>query len=380
MNMKNVVWGGYNLLKKTIKVLKLPTLYYYIMKPFSHKKLFVEDLTKEKGILQSFSSRPLGTSITKNNLITPFTYDLQIIVPAYNVEEYLRECMDSILSQKTKYSYQVILIDDGSTDKTNEIADEYAKYENVVIIHQENCGFSGARNAGLNEIKGNYLMFVDSDDKLPAGSIQTLMSVAMEKEADIVEGGFYTLYEDKLSIYYQHRKFEKVEAEGGLKGFPCGKVFKSSLFGELHFPEGFWFEDSINSFLIWPQVEKAYLITEMVYVYRQRATSISHVAGENTKCIDTYWITEQLMKERESLCLTKDVKYLEKFLRQVVLNMKRIRKMPLKIQKIVFILSSDLMKKYISGIECPSQYKELYTALKNFDFGIYQLYCKTKSL
>ncbi len=83
--------------------------------------------------------------------------------------------MDSILSQETQYTYQVILVDDGSTDSTGSIADEYAADPRVQVIHQANKGFSGARNAGFNHIVGEYIAFVASDDILMSGAIEALM-------------------------------------------------------------------------------------------------------------------------------------------------------------------------------------------------------------
>ena len=94
-------------------------------------------------ILENFSSKPKGSCIRENALSCPFSCDLQIIVPAYNVEKYLKQCMDSILAQRTKYRFHVVLVDDGSTDRTGEIADTYLKDSRVTVIHQENRGFSG---------------------------------------------------------------------------------------------------------------------------------------------------------------------------------------------------------------------------------------------
>lgn len=92
--------------------------------------------------------------------------DLDIIIPAYNAQNYIQKCLDSVLSQETEYKYRAIVIDDGSTDDTGKILDSY---KDIYLIHQENKGFSGARNTGLARASAEYIMFLDSDDELCRG-------------------------------------------------------------------------------------------------------------------------------------------------------------------------------------------------------------------
>ena len=114
--------------------------------------------------LLRFSPPPTGTAAADNRLLEP-ECDLQIVIPAYNVEAYLAQCMDSVLSQKTKYTYRVILVDDGAKAGSGAICDAYARQdERVKVIHKENGGLSSARNAGIDVSTGEYLSFVDSDD------------------------------------------------------------------------------------------------------------------------------------------------------------------------------------------------------------------------
>lgn len=133
-----------------------------------------------------------GKSCVRQNFINHSPdYDIQIILPVFNVEKYLEKCIESILNQKTKASYYVTIIDDGSTDNSTKILEKYKKNRKIQIIHQENKGLSGARNTGLNYNNSNYIMFVDSDDKLPVNAIEKLYSLAIEKSHDIVGGGVY---------------------------------------------------------------------------------------------------------------------------------------------------------------------------------------------
>ena len=112
---------------------------------------------------------------------------LSIIVPVYNVEPYLRRCVDSLLDQGEFSDYEIILIDDGSTDRSGEICEEYASTnEKVRVLHKENGGLSSARNAGLAAANGEYVLFVDSDDYLKTGCLAALLETAYQQNADIV--------------------------------------------------------------------------------------------------------------------------------------------------------------------------------------------------
>ena len=118
-------------------------------------------------LLEAFSSNPGSSCIEKKKF--GLEYDLEVIIPAYNVEKYIQQCLDSVISQKTNFRFHVICINDSSTDNTGLLLKKYENAENVTIIHQENKGFSGARNVGLRKTNGKYIMFVDSDDFIPGG-------------------------------------------------------------------------------------------------------------------------------------------------------------------------------------------------------------------
>ena len=117
---------------------------------------------------------------------------ISVIVPVYNVERYLRRCVDSILHQ-TYQDLEVLLVDDGSTDASGAICDEYAaQEERVTAVHQKNGGLSAARNAGLERAQGTYLCFVDSDDFLDSRMLETLCRDLQEQDADVAVVGFRT--------------------------------------------------------------------------------------------------------------------------------------------------------------------------------------------
>lgn len=125
---------------------------------------------------------------------------ISVVVPVYKVEKYLERCINSVLSQSYK-DLEVILVDDGSPDKCGKICDEYAKKDDrVKVIHKENGGQSSARNIGIQEAKGQYISFIDSDDYLEKNAYETLIKVATTTNADITEGGTEYTVLGKLKI------------------------------------------------------------------------------------------------------------------------------------------------------------------------------------
>lgn len=141
-------------------------------------------------LLNAYSPRPTGSCVAQNAMKPEV--DLQIIVPAYNVERFIADCLESVVQQKTKYSFLATIVNDGATDRTGEIIEEYhTKYPELIeVITQENRGFSGARNTALSCLKGRYITFLDSDDLLEEGAVEHLMRCAESEDADIVQGNW----------------------------------------------------------------------------------------------------------------------------------------------------------------------------------------------
>lgn len=345
----------------------------YVGAPFFSRK---SELTPEKArqSLMDVHAMPHGEPHAENSLLPPVC-DLQIIVPAYNVEAYIEDCMESILNQETKYSYKVVLIDDGSTDRTPQIADKYGSNEHVIVIHQENAGFSGARNRGLKQLFGRYIMFVDSDDMLCPGAIEALMDAAVTNDYDIVEGGAFSLSGTEKQVFYAH---PAISTQKKFHGMPWAKVFKARFFESIVFPEGFWFEDSIFSFLIYPVAERVCMLNAFVYIYRiNRAGSITASYYGKSKSLDTYWITEKLMETRRMHQLENDQQFLDRFLHQTILNGKRIAGLPEMIQESAFVLQCQLMQNaFPEEMIASKKRSRIVQALVNRDWGIYRMYCK----
>lgn len=126
---------------------------------------------------------------------------VSIIVPVYNVEKYLKRCLDSIINQ-TYSSIEIILIDDGSTDSSGDICESYARLDSrITVIHKKNAGLGMARNTALDVAKGKYVIFVDSDDYIAPNMLENLYNTLIEAKADTCIGGYQRVYSDKIEVF-----------------------------------------------------------------------------------------------------------------------------------------------------------------------------------
>lgn len=283
-----------------------------------------------------------NASVVNKNKFHKVKYDLQIIVPVYNVEQYVEKCLDSILSQKTKYTYCVYIINDGSTDNSSNIINKYGDIENVRIINQENGGLAAARNTGLKDIYAKYIMFVDSDDYISSNCVDVMLKCAYENDADIVETSYVSLKGDRKIEYIKNTGCIE---EKDLFGFAWGKVYKSDLFKELIFPNSYLYEDTMLYFMVFEKSKKIYSLSDITYVHTVNSGGIAMSSIGNKKSIDTYWITEILHNERTTLRYINDDKYVNKLKKQFIQNYSRTSLLPLNIQKDIFILEQDILKK-----------------------------------
>lgn len=212
--------------------------------------------------------------------------EVSIIVPVYQVEKYIRQCVDSILAQ-TFTDFELILVDDGSKDKSGQICDEYAVLDQrVKVIHKENGGLSDARNCGMDQAVGNYFMFVDSDDYIAPTMLEYLYKALMNKEADIAVCNFLHFFEEDrkrdfstniqsevlsgAEIFYS-RKNERVY---GIWTVAWNKLYKRETLGNVRFRFGKYHEDEFWANDIYQMDIKVVTIPECLYYYRQRDNSI----------------------------------------------------------------------------------------------------------
>lgn len=177
---------------------------------------------------------------------------ISIIVPVYKAEPYLKKCIDSILNQTFK-DFELILINDGSTDNSGKICDEYAlKDKRIKVIHKENGGLSSARNVGLDIAQGKYLGFVDSDDWIDSDMYEILYKLIKESGKEIANIGVKFIYDNnqnkclsnhKILLFSREEAIEELLKQKLFKDYFCCNLFKKSLFNDLKFEEGKKFED-----------------------------------------------------------------------------------------------------------------------------------------
>ena len=359
-------------IQKIIRLLKINKL----MPIFYRSKIVrldEESLKYARDILEEASPNPKTSCITQNT-VEP-KVDVHIIVPAYNAEKYIKECIDSVVLPPKKYTWHLTIINDGSTDKTGELLRVYENIENVEIITQKNKGFSGARNAGLNHIKGKYVTFLDSDDYLSWEGIEAMLDSAIETQAEVVEGG-YTRIDDKGNVINvcSHKRGRLNVHE--LLGQPWAKVFKAEMFSNICYPEKYWYEDSILAQIIYPQTVVCYGINKNVYYYRRNTNSISFTALKKKKSIDSFWITEQLFNERKKLNIPTIQSYYEYILRMVKLTYSRVQYQSKTIKEAVLVLFIDFIKKNFSNYSTQVVgFKPIEKAIQNNDIGKLKAYC-----
>ena len=327
-----------------------------------------------RAILNRLSPDPASTSIWDNSLL-PYRYDLGIVVPAYNVEQYIGQCIDSILGQKTQYTFRLIIVEDGSTDQTPHLLKKYEQLAGVSVIYQKNQGVSAARNRALQKIDFRYVMFVDSDDYIPENCVERLLSKALAHDADIVEGGYFYVNEEK-SLPYLHKDSKKVNASNVFTGYPWGKVIKSTFFKSLCFPQGYWFEDSILTYLIYPVSTKSYTLADPVYFYRMNKDGIVQRSVNHPKSIDSFWVTEQLIKDIKSLELPIGNELYRQLLQEVKVNFLRVQQMDKEVRHALFVLTCDLFERELSThFADVTDLQDLEKAIRTKDYVRYCMSC-----
>lgn len=276
----------------------------------------------------------------QENILDP-QYDVMIIVPVYNVEPYLEACIHSVLHQETRYTYQVVFVNDGSRDASGEILDRLVTAPHVVI-HKKNGGLSAARNDALRRITGRYLMFVDSDDMLSPNAVERLVSTADTHGADIVEGSHVFFGEGREPEVFSHGESIHPIHYLELYGFACGKVIAAELARDFCFPEGYLFEDTVMSTLLHPAGKHHVAIPDVIYRYRDNFTGITHTSKEQKSAMDTFWMMKYCLQERIARGDRLTTENYARYLISVRRNWVRTAHLPDGVREAIFVCTCEL--------------------------------------
>lgn len=209
---------------------------------------------------------------------------ISIITPVYNVEQYLRQCIESIIVQDFQ-DWELILVDDGSTDRSGAICDEYAlKDGRICVLHKENSGQADSRNMALQLAKADLIGFVDSDDWIESDMYSVLYHTLIENQADIAICGYFQDYKDvseasctngEVVVYNRDEALKLILEDKAIKSFLWDKLFHREVITDL-LPKSYYYEDYATLFKWFINAHKISFCQKPEYHYRQRKSSTDH--------------------------------------------------------------------------------------------------------
>ena len=215
---------------------------------------------------------------------------VSVIVPIYNVEQYLQRCIESLVNQ-TLQDIEIILVNDGSTDNSGMLAKEYCKKykEKIIYLEKKNGGLSDARNYGMPYATGEYIAFLDSDDYIEKNAYEEMYNKAQEENADYVECDFIWEYPNKIREDKQIAYKDKHEMLTFVRVVAWNKLIKRSLLEEhnIKFPKGLRYEDVEFTYTLIPHLQRTAYVDKCFVHYTQRQNSIANVQNERTAEIFT---------------------------------------------------------------------------------------------
>lgn len=212
-------------------------------------------------------------------------FKISVIIPVFNTQDYLKICLDSVL-QQTYHNLEIILIDDGSSDKSGEICDAYAnQYSNVLVRHIKNEGVSSARNLGISLATGDFIGFIDSDDIIASDMYENLLKLVQTSNAQIACCGFTKFSDDQklpqesvetIEIFTSEQALTSLLTENKLETSTCNKLFSVSLLTDVRFFSKGMYEDLTFNVMVALKATKVVYSTKLGYYYRYRATGATN--------------------------------------------------------------------------------------------------------
>lgn len=266
---------------------------------------------------------------------------VSIILPVYNVEKYIEKCLESLVNQ-TYENIEIIVINDGSPDKSQKIIDKYAKkYKKIKPLIKENGGVSSARNYGLEKATGDYIMFVDGDDYVSQDIVSKLVDVTIKEKCDITSSDIIKFYKDGTTTYY---KTNQEYSNDNIKNYiigdsgPCAKLFKKELFNNIKFRK-LAYEDLDIIPVLAINVKKIGYLKEGLYYYRQIEGSATRLSKYNTSMLDIFAVLDNVYdKLKNKYPEEVEYIYISHLLRTTTLRMLDFKETKQYLDKIVDIM------------------------------------------
>lgn len=342
---RNLLTSAYSTIKKNVK-----KGISYARVAVCYDRILEESLNKER--LEA-SWRDNNVSCISDLKLKSATIDVSIIVPLYNSEKFLPTCLNSLINQKTNYRYEIILVNDGSTDNTQKVAEEYAnKYPGkVLVISQKNQGISAARNTGLENSNGKYIGFADHDDWVSENYIEKLVTIAENENADIVKCSFALVRNGKI---VQQKTKEKIIISGGMKeklyeysSYIWGGVYRRELLNSVRFPVGYWYEDMITRILLYQQAKIFCDIGECLYYKLDHANNASKKVWSNKeyKCLEQVYLPKSPITDCKKIGIKQDCYMYQCILLEYSsILVSRISNLPIGIQRQAFLYARSILQ------------------------------------
>lgn len=346
----------------------------------------IMNVSKAKEIVNGVYPR-LDSKPVYDNKAIDSSVDLSIVVPVYNYVEIIKANIDAILNQKTRYNYELIIVDDGSTDGAGEVIKPYENNSKVKLIYQKNAGIGAARNTGINNAIGKYIMFVDCDDIVHDDIVETLLNKAYSNDYDMVMCAHDLSKEKNGQIFdiipniypkYNLMGYKNGDKIMNLAGLPWCKVYKRELWNNVRFFPGYWYEDTIIQFLIFTQCKNYTYIPKIEYEYKWYEKNFSHVQGNsaNIKTIDSYWILVEILEQYKKSNLPINEQLYTLVLRHIsTYYFGSINGLSEDIIEALFVLAKELYIEYKPNhkVKLPYMLRQVEKAFDNNDIELWKL-------
>ena len=342
-----------------------------------------DDYRTAREFVQLFCPKPDGTihGLLEEEAIAEGkqSADLTMIIPCYNAEKYIKQCLDSVVDHPFVNRVEILVIDDGSTDHTPEIVDGYAGKSGVTVLHQENQGVACTRNTGIRLSKSKYLYFLDADDYVDAERLDRMLSFALEQDADTVESILFNVTEgrelrpDPKTETLQFREIAHME----ISGYIGGILIRTAFFQHFCFPEHYLFEDTIMYLLLAPSAKKCYRYDAAVYAYRLNPEGITATSSLEKKGLDSFWMMELMLDSMEALGIRIDDQVYSRILRMVSQTYFCAKNREENLQMAVFIATCGILKRWNEQLHTDNKFRAmLQKALLTEDYQTYRKSCE----